>query len=220
MFKMYNGHAMSRARISVNHTLRQIDDFFMKISPVHDTLRNLAFRLTQENIGYAIIGGMALAIHGLVRPTQDVDVLMTGEGLDRFHKHLVGRGYVPLFPGARKHFRDTVTGVKVEVITAGEYPGDGKPKPVVFPAPEDASVEVDGVRVVKLETIIELKLASGLSAEHRTLRDLADVQMLIETLDLPADLAKRLNPSVQGEYVRLWNLVQKSREESIGPDQA
>jgi len=209
---------MLRAHKSVSHTLRQVDEFFMKTSPVHDTLRNLAFRLTQENIGYAIIGGMALAIHGLVRPTQDVDVLMTREGLDCFHKHLVGRGYVPVFPGARKHFRDTVTGVKVKVITAGEYPGDGKPKPVVFPAPEDASLEVDGVRVVKLEKIIELKLASGLSAEHRTLRDLADVQMLIDTLDLPADLASRLNPSVQGEYVRLWKLVQKSREENIGPD--
>ncbi len=190
----------------------------MKIGPVHDTLRNLASRLAEESISYAIIGGMALAIHGLVRPTQDVDVLMTREGLDRFHERLVGRGYVLAFPGARKHFRDTITGVNVEVITAGEYPGDGKPKPVVFPAPEDASLEVDGVRVVALETIIQLKLAAGLSAEHRTLRDLADVQMLIESLDLPADLASRLDPSVRVEYDRLWNLVQKSRQEGIGPD--
>ncbi len=212
---MYNSRVMSEARPSVSHTLRQIDDFFMKTSPVHDTLRNLSLRLAQESIGYAIIGGMALAIHGLVRPTQDVDVLMTAEGLDRFHKRLVGCGYAPVFPGARKHFRDTATGVKIEVVTSGEYPGDGKPKPVVFPAPEDASFEADGIRVIKLERIIELKLASGLSAEHRTLRDLADVQMLIEALHLPAELADRLDPSVRGEYNRLWDLVEKSREESF-----
>ncbi len=211
---MYNNHAMSPERVSVSDTLREVDDFFMKISPVHDTLRNLAARCAEENIRYAIIGGMALAIHGLVRPTQDVDVLMTTEGLNRFQKHLVGRGYVPVFPGAGKHFRDTFTGVKVEVVTTGEYPGDHKPKPVAFPAPEDASVEVDGIRVAKLETIIELKLASGLSAEHRTLRDLGDVQMLIETLDLPADLENRLDSSVRAEYLRLWKLVQKAREES------
>ena len=203
---------------SVSHVLRQVDDFFMKISPVHDTLRNLVSRLAEENISYAIIGGMALAIHGLVRPTQDVDVLMTTAGLDRFHERLVGRGYVPVFAGARKHFRDTITGVNVEVITAGEYPGDGKPKPVVFPAPESAANEIDGVRVLSLERIIELKLASGLTAEHRTLRDLADVQMLIETLDLPDSLANRLSPFVQDEYLRLWNLVQKFRQEPIGPD--
>ncbi len=203
---------MRRARTSVTHTFRQVDDFFMKTGPVHETLRNLALRLTQEHIGYAIIGGMALAIHGLVRPTEDVDVLMTADGLDRFRERLVGRGYVSAFPGARKQFRDAATGVKIEVITAGEYPGDGKPKSVVFPAPEAASFEADGISVVNLETIVELKLASGLSAEHRTLRDLADVQMLIETLDLPAALATKLDPSVRSEFTRLWNLAQKSRE--------
>jgi hypothetical protein len=197
-----------------SEVLRQVDEFFMNKSPVQNTLRNLAQRLSQEGIDYVVIGGMALALHGLVRPTEDVDLLMTGKGLEEFQKVLVGRGYVPLFSGARKHFRDTETGVKVEIITSGEYPGDGKPKPVVFPNPGDVAVTLGEFHVVGLESLIELKLASGLSAAHRELRDLADVQQLIETLKLPQDLGTRLDSSVRDEYVRLWQLAQRTSEEN------
>lgn len=193
--------------------LKQVDDFFMSTGPVHQTLRKVARRLSDAGIDYAVIGGMALALHGFIRPTQDVDLLLTLEGLEKFHAELVGRGYVPTFPGARKHFRDTETGVKVEVITTGEYPGDGKPKPVVFPDPASSAETVAEHQVVRLPTLIELKLASGLSAEHRKLRDLADVQQLIEVLQLPEKLADQLDASVRDEYRRLWFLAQKSQSE-------
>jgi hypothetical protein len=88
---------------------------------------------------------MALVQHGLVRMTQDVDVLMTDEGLEVFRQRCVGRGYVPAFAGARKSFRDAHTQVRIEIITAGEYPGDGKPKAVVFPDPAISSLEADGL---------------------------------------------------------------------------
>lgn len=205
-------------RSSGAEVLRQVDEFFTNQSPVQDTLRRLAQRLAEEHIHYAVIGGMALALHGLVRPTLDVDVLLSQEGLKRFHELLVGRGYVPLFPGARKHFRDSVTGVKVEIITAGEYPGDGKPKPVVFPSPELAAITVGEFSVVRLEELIELKLASGLSAEHRQLRDLADVQQLIEVLELSKDLAVQLDESVGDEYRRLWRLAQQASREDTETD--
>jgi len=211
----YTGPAMSYVPVidSGSEILRQVDEFFMSQGPVQNTLRNLARRLAEEHIDYAVIGGMALALHGLVRPTQDVDLLLSREGLAQFHQLLVGRGYVPLFSGARKHFRDAETGVKVEIITTGEYPGDGKPKPVVFPVPGDAAITVGEFRVVSLERLIELKLASGLSAEHRQLRDLADVQQLIEVLNLSKDLALRLDNSVRDEYLRLWRLAQKTLKE-------
>lgn len=58
-----------------------------------------------------------------------------------------------------------------------------------------------------LEKLIELKLASGMSAPYR-LRDLADVQDLIIRLRLPLTLADRLAPSVQGAYRDLWEKAQ------------
>jgi hypothetical protein len=104
--------------------------------------------------------------------------------------------------------------VRIEIVTTGEYPGDGLPKPVTFPDPAapGVAVEVEGIRVVALERLIELKLASGTSAPHR-LRDLADVQDLIVRLDLPLTLAECLDPSVQSAYRDLWEKARAGRNE-------
>jgi hypothetical protein len=180
---------------SAEEVLRDTDDFFAGQGPVHSTLRRLATRLDQEGIPYAIIGAMALNLLGYSRQTVDVDVLLSGEGLERFRDCFVGRGYVPAFPGAQKSFRDSDTGVRIDVIRTGEYPGDGKPKPVSFPDPARSSIAIGRYRVVSLEKLIELKIASGLSAPHRQLVDLADVQRLIEELSLPAELADSIPAS-------------------------
>jgi len=174
--------------------------------PIYKTLRNLARRLSDEGIHYALAGGMALVFHGYRRETVDVDFLLTPEGRERLASNLEGRGYLPMFPGVRKRFRDTETGVEIDLLVTGEYPGDGKPKPVHFPDPESASVEIEGIRVLTLEKIIELKLASGMTAPHR-LRDLADVQELIKIRKLGADFAARLDPYVRDKYLELWNAV-------------
>ena len=81
---------------------------------------------------------------------------------------------------------------------------------MAFPDPAASSEEIDGLRVIRLETLIELKLASGLSAPHR-IKDLADVQQLIEVLNLPSEIASRLKPSVRGEYLRLWEATRAGR---------
>lgn len=192
--------------------LREADDFFLERGPVHKTLRALAERLDGESIPYAIIGAMALYLFGYKRFTTDVDLLMTPAGLERFRDRLVGRGYTAGFPGARKTFRDPLTGVKIDVITSGEYPGDGKPKSVSFPDPEVAAVELRGLRVIALENLIELKLASGLSSPYRELVDRADVQRLIEEIGLPLEFAEKLDSSVRSEYRHLWERVQRRGE--------
>lgn len=195
----------------VDEILSESEAFFLKEGKVHHTLKRLARMLEAESIPYAIVGGMALNLLGYTRETVDVAILLTTQGLERFQERLVGKGYVPAFSGARRSFLDAQTRVKVEVLVTGEYPGDGKPKPVVFPEPETVSVERDGYRVITLEKLIELKLASGMTAPHR-LRDLADVQDLISLLELPLELADELDESVRTEYRRLWETVQQARE--------
>ena len=196
----------------MDSVLRESEAFFGGHGAVHQTLRALVERLDAEGIPYAILGGMALNIHGFIRETVDVDVLMSRESLDRFHERLVGRGYVPAFPGARKSFRDAETGVRIDVITAGDFPGDGLPKEIAFPEPSRVGVDRGGIRVIPLEGLLELKLASGLSAEHRRHVDLADVQRAIEALKLARELGERLHPSVRAEYERLWALAQRAGE--------
>lgn len=195
----------------------EVDLFFMQQGKVYDTLRNLSQSLSRAGIDYAVVGGMALVIYGYVRTTQDVDLILSQEGLEQFRQSLVGRGFVPAFPGAKRMFRDTATGVTIEILITGEFPGDGKPKPVSFPDPAVASVEQDGIRVIQLSRLIELKLASGLSAADR-LKDLADVQELIRVLNLPASLVEQLDESVQPEFARLWNAVDAARKRYLEPE--
>ena len=67
-----------------------------------------------------------------------------------------------------------------------------------------------GLRFVDLVTLIELKLASALSAAHR-LKDAADVQALIAANALPREFVAELHVSVRPEFVRLWSLVDEQR---------
>jgi len=97
--------------------------------------------------------------------------------------------------------------VRIEILTTGDYPGDGQPKPVAFPDPSILFAERGGMCVIPIETLIELKLASGMSAPHR-LRDLADVQDLITTLKLPLEFAERLDASVRETFRELWHSAQ------------
>ena len=183
--------------------------YLMGQGRLNDTLARLCADLERHRITYAVVGAVALMAHGYPRFTEDIDLLLTREGLEAFHRELVGLGYLPAFEGAQR-LRATRGGVPVEVILAGEYPGDGRPKPVVFPVPAEASVELDGVRVVTLEKLVELKLASGMTAPDR-LKDLADVQELIKARGLGAEFAERLDPYVRGQYLRLWEGVEGGR---------
>jgi len=184
---------------------------FEKESAVHKTLEKIARRLGELGIAYAVMGAMALFCHGFRRFTEDVDLLVTPEDLKEIHRRLEGLGYVPPFIGS-KHLRDAEYGVRVEFVTTGDYPGDGKPKPVAFPHPDASSIEIDGVRCLQLPKLIELKLASGMTNPAR-LKDLADVQEVIRTLGLPKDLASQLNPFVQDKYRELWEAVQNNPSE-------
>jgi hypothetical protein len=178
---------------------------------LNKTLARLTRELEEHGIQYAVIGAGALLAHGYPRLTEDIDLLMTSEALEKFHSELIGLGYVPAFPGAKKKIRSTVDGVSIEVMTTGEYPGDGKPKPVSMPDPVTASTEIDGIKYVTLEKLIELKLASGISAPHR-LKDLADVQELIKIKNLDADFANKLDPYVRAKFIELQEAVSNSQE--------
>ena len=173
---------------------------------VQKALEKLARTLDAQGIPYAIIGAMALNEFGYRRVTVDVDVLLTPEGLAAFRASHLGRGYVEKSPGSRG-LRDAEHGVNIDIVLTGSYPGDGRPKPVAFPDPATTAQRGERIALLPLPTLVELKLASGMSAPHR-LKDLADVLELIRVLRLPAELAADLNPYVREKYVDLWSAAQ------------
>src|SRR4026209_807869 len=128
--------------------------YFMGEGTLNKTLTRLSKDLEERGMDYMVTGAVALLAHGYPRFTEDIDLVMTAEGLQKFHEELVGLDYSPAFPGARKRLRSTTDNVSIEVMTTGEYPGDGKPKPVSMPAPAEASTEIDGIKFVTLEKLI------------------------------------------------------------------
>jgi len=188
--------------------IQEASRFFMQADPVYESLRGITTRLRELGIPYAVIGGMALVAHGYRRTTEDIDILVSPAGLEAVHRALIGLGYRPIFEGS-KNLRDTATGVRIEFVVAGQFPGDGRPKPVSFPDPEHAAIEIDGIRYVGLPSLIELKLASGMTNPGR-IRDLADVQELIRALQLADDFAEHLHPFVRSEFLRLASGIQGS----------
>ena len=178
---------------------------------VQRALEKLASILEREKIPYAIVGALALNELGYRRVTVDVDVLLTPEGLAAFKAAMLGRGYVEKFQGSRG-LRDTENRVDIDVLLAGGFPGDGKPKPVAFPDPATAAVHGARIALLPPARLIELKLASGMTAPHR-LKDLADVLELIRVATLPKTFAEELHPYVRDKYLELWNAAQTRDDE-------
>lgn len=179
---------------------------FEEDSAVFKALHKIARRLKDAGVPYAVVGGMALFRHGFRRFTEDIDVLVTRENLKLIHQKLDGLGYVPPHASS-KNLRDSEFGVRIEFLLVGDFPGDGKKKPIAFPNPQDVSSEINGINYINLPQLIELKLASGMTNLGR-LKDLADVLELIKILKLPLDFSEKLNAYVRGKYRELWSEAQ------------
>lgn len=191
--------------------LAEAGRFFEGRANVQHAARDLAAALDEVGVPYAIVGALAVNLHGHPRTTIDVDVLLTAEGLRTFKERWLGRGWVDRFPGS-KGMRDTRNNVKIDVLIAGQYPGDGKPKPVRFPDPEDVAIAVGDLKTIELPKLIELKLASGMTSPDRP-RDFDDVIQLIRSNDLSERFASELNPWVQAKYRELWGYAQIPTED-------
>jgi hypothetical protein len=179
---------------------------FSESNQVHDTMRRLTARLRELGIPHAVVGGMAMFAHGFRRFTEDVDLLVTREAMDRIKRELEGLGYTSP-TGTTTKLRDTQTGVRIEFLITGGFPGDGKPKSVSFPHPKDVAVEIDGISYINLPTLLNLKLASGISASHRA-KDIGDAQELIKVLSLPRDFSEKLDSFVRPKFLELWDGAQ------------
>jgi cellobiose-specific phosphotransferase system component IIB len=58
-----------------------------------DELAELISALDENEIEYAVCGGLALAIHGFVRATVDIDVLIQPESLEKAYQAAAEKGF-------------------------------------------------------------------------------------------------------------------------------
>ena len=161
------------------------------MSSLERVLLQITRLLTQLGIEYAIMGGLAVRIHGIPRPTNDVDftVAISRERLAEFYQSVTSLGYtVPEI--YQQGWLDRVAGMAV--IKIRTWLEEGKGIDVDFFLAETEfqqsvlqrrqSCEQNGqeVWIVSPEDLILLKLIAG---RTRDLADVADILFVQGPLD-------------------------------------
>ena len=84
------------------------------MNPVVATLLNIIDCLTELNIEYAVMGGLAVRAHAIPRPTNDVDltIALSRESLPNWFEHLENRG-VTVPETYRSGWVDSVAGMPI-----------------------------------------------------------------------------------------------------------
>lgn len=138
---------------------------------LQDTLSSAASALSAEKIGFALIGGFALAAHGVVRATQDIDLLVDGSMRNKAIKCLESIGFIISHESPEVvHFSGKG---QLDILFSNREPTrqmilDAK-KINDFPIP-----------VVSAEGIIGLKIQAYKNDPRREFQDKADIQSLLE----------------------------------------
>lgn len=166
---------------------------------IQDTLTKASNALAGAAIDFALIGGFALAAHGVVRATQDIDLLVDGIAKDKVKKalqtagfnvvyeseevmHLSGQGQLDILFSNRSQTKQMIKNAK---------------KINGFPVP-----------VVSAEGIIGLKIQAYKNDSKREFQDKADIQALLEVCDdLDLDKIK-----IYADLFNEWPFIEKLRE--------
>jgi hypothetical protein len=174
----------------------------------NETLWQLAERvhslLAREHIDHAIVGGVAVCLHGYQRNTVDLDLLVRPEDSAALRSTLEADGFQ--WRPAEKEFR-SAGGTAVQFVFAGEREGPGQAS--LFPSPSDPKhvTTIEGLPVLSLAQLIQSKLACGLGNLRRTYKDFADVVELIAFHHLDGSFARFLDKSVRKEFRELVRRV-------------
>ena len=170
----------------------------------NESLWNVAVRchalFSAADICYSICGGVAVCLHGYQRNTVDLDVVIRPDDSEAVRAVLSDAGLVWDEPQAE--FR-TPGGIAVQLLIAGQKAGQGSDVTIPDPAGEMNVEEREGLTVVRLSRLIEMKIACGMSNLRRTHKDFADVVELIAARNLDESFAHHIHKSLRAAFREL-----------------
>ncbi len=158
-------------------------------SPILDAAREVSAIIARTGIDAAVIGGVAVVLHGHVRTTLDVDVYTTQT--KELAAALEAAGFV--YNRVEKQFERE--GIPVQLVT-----------PAFVVHPPKRRVEIDGIRTISLADLISIKLRSGSENVLRA-QDLADVIALIRRHKLGGQFAPRIAKDMRAQFRKLARAV-------------
>lgn len=167
----------------------------------NQSLWNTAVRchelLAAAGIPHAIIGGVAVCLHGYQRNTADLDLLVRKEDTPAIRQVLTDAGFI--WDGNQVEFRSE-SDIPVQFVLAGEKAGKGSE--VSLPNPGEGRIvkEIEGLPVLTLSRLIESKIACGEGDLRRAYKDWADVVELIAVNELNSSFARYLHKSLRPTF--------------------
>lgn len=177
-----------------------LDRMVRAVEKVRERLLRATAALNQHQVPYAVVGGNAVAAwvsrvdEAAVRNTQDVDILIRREDLERAKVALESAGFIyphaasidMFLDGADAKARDAVHVVFAQERIRPEY---SQAAPDVIPADSTA-----GYSVLPLESLVTMKLTSFRLKDRVHIQDLIGVGLIDQswTDRVPSELATRL----------------------------
>jgi hypothetical protein len=156
-----------------------------------DVAREVSEILRSERLEGAIIGGVAVVLHGHVRTTLDVDVYTPRA--DRLAEVLEAHGFT--FEKEQRQF--VKSGVPVHMVTLEQ-----------LELPPQSREEREGILTVSLADLINIKLRTG-TTDPRRAQDLADVIGLITSNQLGAEFTPQVRQELRAEFRSLVHAVER-----------
>jgi hypothetical protein len=163
--------------------------------------------LSSRQIPHAILGGVAVSLHGYRRNTVDVDVLVRRGDTDSIRVAMAEIGFQ--WDDHTREFRSLV-GTPVHFVIAGERAGADSL--VRLPDPESPGTveQLEGLPVLSLARLVESKIAAGEGNLRRAYKDFADVIELVAIHRLDGSFARHLHRSVRKQFRELARRAQAS----------
>ena len=156
--------------------------------------------LSDAQIPYSICGGVAVCLHGYQRNTVDLDLVIRPRDRLEILEALSQGGFT--WDESRSEFR-APSGIVIHFLIAGEKAGKGSEVTIPEPVGESNVEQRDGLAVLRLSRLIEMKIACGMNHVRRTHKDFADVVELIAARDLDSAFARFLHASLRPTFREL-----------------
>jgi len=174
-------------------TLAGLDTIWSSVRRSHELLK-------AADIPHALVGGIAVCLHGYRRTTIDIDLLIRSEDSEQIKQVFQDADWTR--SPEQAEFRDS-NGVPLQFLISGERAGRGSEVLLPDPRNSDHLTELEGLPVLSLQRLIESKLACGMGNPRRIHRDFADVLELIATHQLTGSFARWLHKSVRESFREL-----------------
>jgi hypothetical protein len=154
-----------------------------RMASLLDQIREVLVAFARLQTPPALIGGLALAAHDVVRATRDVDFLVDAEDAERLHGLLLELGYHCVHRSA-----DAANYLRGEDGLDLLYAHRPVARQLLADA-DERETPMGRLRVISVEGLVAFKLQGYVNDPTRT-RDLDDIRALLrshlETLDLEA----------------------------------